>query len=65
MFARFTQEPGGLAIYVRRARVLAFARSDEGGTRIFLSGTYSCLVAEDEETVLAALTDAPENGPTS
>lgn len=64
MFARFTQEPGGLPIYIRTARVQAFAKAEEGGTRIFLSGALSCLVAEDEQTVLASLSGA-ESGPTS
>lgn len=54
-FTRFNQ-PEGLPIYIRTARVLAFARTEDGGTRIFLGGALSCLVAEDEETVLQALT---------
>ena len=54
MFAQFTQEPEGLPIQVRKARVLAFATTPEG-TRLFLGGGLNCLVSEDEATVLAAL----------
>ena len=54
MFTRFSQ-PEGLPIYIRSSRVMAFARTEDGGTRIFLGGALSCLVAEDEETVLRAL----------
>lgn len=50
MFARLTQEPEGLPIYVRTARVLAFAKTTEG-TRIFLGSGLNCLVAEDEDQV--------------
>jgi hypothetical protein len=56
MFTRFTQEPEGQPIYVRTARVLSFAKTSEG-TRIWLGGGLNCLVAEDEEAVLAALTN--------
>lgn len=55
MFARFTQDPEGLPIYVRAARVLAFARTEEGGTRIFLGAGLSCLVSENEEHVRRTL----------
>ncbi|MND22355.1 hypothetical protein D3C80_127320 [compost metagenome] len=55
MFVRFTQEPEGLPIYVRTARVLAFARTVEGGTRIFLGSGLNCLVAEDEDHVRRTL----------
>ena len=55
MFACFTQDPDGLPIYVRTARVLAFARTAEGGTRIFLGAGLNCLVAEDEEHVRRTL----------
>lgn len=56
MFARFTQQPGDLPLYNRTARVQAFGRMEEGGTRIFLSGSLSCMVAEDEDDVLRILT---------
>lgn len=55
MFARFTQDPEGLQIYVRTAHAIAFSRTAEGGTRIFLGGGLSCLVAEDEEQVCRTL----------
>lgn len=63
MFALFTQDPEGLPIYVRTARVMAFARTAEGGTRIFLGGGLNCLVAEDEEQVRRTL--AGDDRPTS
>ena len=55
MFVRLTQEPDGLPIYIRSSRVLGFAKTSEG-TRVFLTGAFNCLVAEDEEAVLRALT---------
>lgn len=61
MFSRFTQ-PEGLPILIRTNRVVAFARTEEGATRIFLGGALSCLVAEDEETVLKALTAGDDYG---
>lgn len=61
MFARFTQEPEGLPIFIRMNRVLGFARTSEGGTRPFLSGAFNCLVAEDEDAVLRALTAKDQN----
>lgn len=60
MFTRFKQAEGGLPIYIRDARVQAFARVEEGGTRIFLGGSLSCLVEEDEETVRERLKGDPE-----
>ena len=63
MFARFTQEPESLPIYVRTARVLAFARTAEGGTRIFLGSGLNCLVAEDEEHVRRILAGGEQAGP--
>lgn len=59
MFLRFTQLPDGGPIYVRESRVLAFAASDDG-TRIFLSGGFSCLVEEDHKAVLKAFTPADD-----
>jgi hypothetical protein len=53
-FARFTQEPEGLPIYIRSARVLAVAQTPEG-TRIFVGGGWNCLVAETVETVIQTL----------
>lgn len=53
MFKRFTQLPERQPIYIRESRVQAFAATEDG-TRIFLSGSLSCLVAEDEADVLAA-----------
>ena len=55
MFARLTQEPEGQPIYIRSSRVLGFAKTSEG-TRIFLTGAFNCLVAEDEHEVLRILT---------
>lgn len=57
MFIRLTQEPEGLPIHVRTARIAAFAKTTEG-TRLFLGGGLSCLVAEDEDAVLAAIRQA-------
>lgn len=56
MFSRFTQAPEGLPILIRTSRVVAFARTEEGSTRVFLGGALSCLVQEDEEAVLKILT---------
>lgn len=58
MFSRFTQAPEGLPILIRTNRVVAFARTEEGTTRVFLGGALNCLVAEDEEEVLKILTAA-------
>lgn len=55
MFIRLTQQPEGLPILIRSSRVLAIARTDEGGSRVFLGGALSCLVGEDEESVLQRL----------
>lgn len=57
-FVRFTQPETGLPIHIRAARVQAFAATEEGTTRIFISGSLSCLVTEDEAAVLAALSPA-------
>lgn len=57
MFARFNQ-PEGLPILVKTSRVVAFARTEDGQTRIFLGGVLSVLVAEDEDAVLKTLSDA-------
>lgn len=57
MFIRLTQQPEGLPIVIRSNRVVAVARNDEGGSRVFLGGALSCLVAEDEEAVLMLLQD--------
>ena len=54
MFARFTT-PEGMPMLIRAARVQAITRTEEGHTRVFLSGSLSCLVAEDEEEVLRRL----------
>lgn len=61
MFVRFTQPETGLPIRIRAARVQAFAATEDGATRIFLSGSLSCLVSEDEEAVLAALSPTPDD----
>lgn len=61
MFARFTQPDTGLPVRVRAARIQAFAATEEGTTRIFLSGSLTCLVTEDEAAVLAALAPTPED----
>jgi len=61
MFVRFTQPETGLPIRIRAVRVQAFAATEESTTRIFLSGSLSCLVAEDEEAVLAALSPAHDD----
>lgn len=50
MFVTFTT-PDGLAMHVRASRVVAFTRLEEGGTRIFLGGALSCIVAEDDDEV--------------
>lgn len=55
MFRRFTQLETGLPIHVRANRVMAVARTEDGGCRLFLSGSLSCLVTEDEDTVIRAL----------
>lgn len=60
MFSRFTQ-PEGLPILIRTSRVVAFARTEEGATRIFLGGALSCLVAEDEEAVHRKLTQESDD----
>jgi|GEM_PF-5491072 len=60
MFVRLTQEPEGQPIYIRSSRVLGFAKTSEG-TRVFLSGAFNCLVAEDEDEVLRALTAKAED----
>lgn len=60
MFARFTQEPEGAPIHVRKSRVLAFAKTPEG-TRLFLGAGLNCLVAEDEAAVLKALSRGNED----
>lgn len=54
MFARFTT-PEGMPMLIRKSRVQAFTRTEEGHTRIFLGGALSCLVAEDEAAVLQVL----------
>jgi hypothetical protein len=61
MFVRFTQPDTGLPLRIRAARVQAFAATEEGTTRIFLSGSLSCLVTEDEAAVLAALSPASDD----
>ena len=61
MFVRFTQPETGLPIRIRAARVQAFATTEEGTTRIFLGGALSCLVAEDDDTVLATLDPTPDD----
>lgn len=50
MFAEFTT-PEGLAMVVRANRVAAFTGLAEGGTRLFLGGALSCIVAEDLDEV--------------
>ena len=55
MFARLTQHETGLPILIRASRVQAIAASEEGGSRVFLSGALSCLVREDEDAVVRAL----------
>lgn len=57
MFVRLTQQPEGLAILIRSSRIAAIARTEEG-SRVFLGGALSCLVAETEDEVLAALASA-------
>ncbi|ASE39383.2 hypothetical protein CEP68_07620 [Brevundimonas vesicularis] len=61
MFVRFTQPETGLPIRIRAARVQAFAATEDGSTRIFLSGALTCLVAEDDDAVLATLDPTPED----
>ena len=61
MFVRFTQPDTGLPIHIRAARVQAFAATEEGTTRIFMSGALSCLVTEDEAAVLATLSPASDD----
>ena len=61
MFVRFIQPETGLPIHIRAARVQAFAATEEGTTRIFISGSLTCLVAEDEAAVLAALSPASDD----
>ncbi|PZO04814.1 MAG: hypothetical protein DCF29_09390 [Alphaproteobacteria bacterium] len=55
MFRRFTQQETGLPIQVRAARVVAVARTEDGGSRIFLGGALSCLVTEDDDDVVRAI----------
>ncbi len=50
MFAEFTT-PEGQPMHIRSARVAAFTGLEEGGTRIFLGGALSCIVAEDHVEV--------------
>lgn len=60
MFAKFTT-PEGAAVHIRENRVQAFVRTEEGTTRIFLSGSLSVLVAEDDEEVRLILSGRPDN----
>lgn len=55
MFRQFTQLETGLPIHIRANRVVAVARTEEGGSRLFLSAAMSCLVVEDEDAVIRAL----------
>ncbi|QTC90443.1 hypothetical protein [Brevundimonas goettingensis] len=59
MFVRFTT-PEGARVYIRENRVQAFV-SSEDGTRIFLSGSLSILVAEDDDEVRLILSGRPED----
>lgn len=54
-FARLTQQETGLPILLRASRVVAIARTEDGGSRVFLGGSLSCLVTEDEAEVARAL----------
>jgi len=60
-FVRLTQEPEGLPVYIRTSRIQAFARTTEGGTRIFLTSAFNCLVAENEDEVLRAIQGADDD----
>lgn len=51
-FKRFTQLPERQPIFLKESRVQAFAATEDG-TRIFLSGAFSCLVEESADEVLA------------
>lgn len=62
MFKQFTQLPDRQPIFVKESRVQAFAATEDG-TRIFLTGSFSCLVEEDHATVLAAFTRPSEDAP--
>lgn len=55
MFARLTQQETGLPILLRASRIVAIARTEEGGSRVFLGGSLSCLVTEDEDAVVRAI----------
>lgn len=54
MFTQFMQ-PEGLPVLIRTSRIVAFARTEDGQTRIFLGGAFSILVQEDEVAVLDRL----------
>jgi hypothetical protein len=53
VFKRFTQLPDRQPIFLKESRVQAFAATEDG-TRIFLSGAFSCLVEESADEVLLA-----------
>lgn len=55
MFVRLTHHEDGQSVHIRSSRVQAFVSTEEGGTRIFLSGALSVLVAEDAGHVEALL----------
>lgn len=59
MFVRFTT-PEGARVHVRENRVQAFVSSEEG-TRVFLSGSLSILVAESDDEVKLILSGRPED----
>lgn len=59
MFTRLTQIPEGLPILVRTSRIVAVARTEEGGGWVFLGGALNCLVQEDE--VLRLLQGDPDD----
>ena len=63
VFVRLTQQPEGLPILVRANRIAAVARTEEGGSRVFLGGALSVLVGESEDEVLAALSDLTADVP--
>lgn len=58
MFVLFTT-PEGARVHVRENRVQAFV-SAEDGTRIFLSGSLSVLVAENDDEVRLILLGRPD-----
>lgn len=59
MFVLFTT-PEGARVHLRENRVQAFV-SAEDGTRIFLSGSLSILVAESDDEVKLILSGRPED----